>query len=434
MSALWALRLETGPFPIVVYCLSLIAFGVLASKRPVRRWLPIQLLGAAIGLGLGYLLAWLVSDVWDSFGVSLTAVTRLWFGLGFAGIGFALAGIWRSRAWRAALAVTSVFLFALMGGVGVNADIAEFPTLGAAVGVGHLSPLALPKASRLPMPAAVQAATLAPAWRAPANLPAAGTVGTVIIPAVASHFAARAAIVYLPPAALVKNAPRLPVLEMLSGQPGAPSSLLTSGNLAGILNAYAHLHHGLAPIVVVPDQLGAPQLNPMCLDSPLGNAETYLTVDVPNWINSHLHVLKDRKYWAIGGFSEGGTCSIQLGAKFRGLYGNIVDISGQLAPVRGTVAATVASAFGGSTASYREATPTALLAAGAPYNDTLAIFAVGQNDTRYGRSAATVSQAARAAGMTVHLMISPGTAHDWYTVQFAIHKALPILYARWGLS
>jgi enterochelin esterase-like enzyme len=251
---------------------------------------------------------------------------------------------------------------------------------------------------------------------------------------VASHFAARAAIVYLPPAALVKNAPRLPVLEMLSGQPGAPSSLLTSGNLAGILNAYAHLHHGLAPIVVVPDQLGAPQLNPMCLDSPLGNAETYLTVDVPNWINSHLHVLKDRKYWAIGGFSEGGTCSIQLGAKFRGLYGNIVDISGQLAPVRGTVAATVASAFGGSTASYREATPTALLAAGAPYNDTLAIFAVGQNDTRYGRSAATVSQAARAAGMTVHLMISPGTAHDWYTVQFAIHKALPILYARWGLS
>ena len=434
MSALWALHIENGPFPIVVYCLSAAAFVALATKRPSRRWLPVQFAGAAIGLGVGYLLAWLISDVWNTFGVSLTPMTRLWLGLGAAGIGFALAGIWRSRAWRLSLAVTSVFLFALMGGVGINADVAEFPTLGAALGVGHVSPLALPKASQEPTPTAQPTATLAETWHAPADLPPVGKVGTVTIPATASHFAARAAIVYLPPAALVKNAPKLPVLEMLSGQPGAPSSLLTSGALPAILDAYAHDHQGLAPIVVIPDQLGAPQLNPMCLDSPLGNAATYLTVDVPDWITTHLHVLQDRKYWAIGGFSEGGTCSIQLGAKYRGLYGSIFDVSGQLAPVRGTVAATIASAFGGSVAAYQAATPIALLAAGAPYADTLGIFAVGQNDTRYGAAAATVSQAASAAGMTVHFIRSPGTAHDWHTVQYAIHQALPTLYSRWGLS
>jgi S-formylglutathione hydrolase FrmB len=431
LNALGNLRLESGPLPIIVYCLSIGALIALATKRPLRRWLPVQLAGGAVGVGIGYLLSWLVSDVWDTFGLSLTPLTRLWVGLGAGGIGFALAGIWRSRPWRVALAACSVVLFAVMGGVGVNADVAEFPTLGSALGIGQVSTLTIPTP---PVTTPQAPASLAPTWRPPADLPSSGTVGTVTIPATASHFAARPAIVYLPPAALVKNAPRLPVLEMLSGQPGAPSSLLTSGNLANILNAYALDHRGLAPIVVIPDQLGAPQQNPMCLDSPLGNVETYLTVDVPDWINSHLHVLQDRTDWAIGGFSEGGTCSIQLGAKFRGLYGSIIDISGQLAPVRGTVAATIAIAFAGSASAYQAATPLALMAAGAPYADTLAIFAVGENDTRYGVAEATVSRAAAAAGMTVHVIRSPGTAHDWHTVQYALRESLPILYARWGLS
>jgi S-formylglutathione hydrolase FrmB len=429
---LLSLRLETGPFPYVVYSLSVLSLVVLATRRPVRRWLPIQLLGAIVGVGVGYLLAWLVSDVWDSFGVALTPVTRAWFGLGVGGIGFALAGLWRSRVWRTVLAASSVFLFALAGAVGVNVDVAEFPTLGSALGVNTISRLALPTAHPTPTSTAIQ--TLAQSWHAPADLPKAGTVGTVTIPATVSHFAARPAVVYLPPAALVKNAPRLPVLEMLSGQPGSPSSVITAGNLANILNAFAAKHAGLAPIVVIPDQLGAPQLNPMCVDSALGNSQTYLTVDVPNWVNTHLHVLSARVDWAIGGFSQGGTCSIQLGAKYRGLYGSILDIAGELAPHHGTIPATIASAFGGSAAAYTAATPLALLASGAPYADTLGIFVAGQNDARFGPAALTVSTAARAAGMTVHYEQSPGTAHDWHTVQYAIQQAMPLLASRWGLS
>ena len=434
IDSLLAWKLQNGVFPVVVFALSAIALVALAVKSPRRKWLPIQLLGALIGVGIGYLLAWLVSDVWNTFGISLTPLTRLWFGLGVGGMGFAIAGLWKSRLWRTILAATSVFLFALMGAVGVNADIAEFPTLGSALGVSSIARLDLPASSPRPTPTSTAVATLAASWNPPADLPKAGTVGSVIIPATVSHFAARTAIVYLPPAALVKNAPRLPVVEMLAGQPGSPSNLITSGALATILDGYASQHAGLAPIVVMPDQLGAPQLNPMCVDSPLGNSATYLTVDVPNWIHSHLHVLSDRKYWAIGGFSQGGTCSIQLGAKYSGLYGSILDISGQLAPHRGSVASTIAAAFGGSTAAYTGASPAGLLSAGTPYADTLGIFAVGQTDTRFDGAAVAVSEAARAAGMTVHYMQSPGTAHDWHTVQFAIRQSLPLLYARWGLS
>ena len=428
---LFDLRLETGPFPIIVYALAAAILVVLATRRPVRRWLPIQLLGALAGAGAGLILAWLVSDVWNSFGVALTLITRMWFALGVGGIGFAIAGLWRARAWRVVVGSASVIVFAFAGAIGVNVDVAEFPTLGSALGVNAIGKLALPAAQ--PTPQSTVPESLAQSWHAPADLPKSGTVGSVTIPGTVSHFAARSAVVYLPPAALVAGAPRLPVLEMLSGQPGGPSNLITSGALATILDRFAAAHHGLAPIVVVPDQLGSPQLNPMCVDSVLGNSATYLTVDVTNWITHHLHVLPSGADWAIGGFSQGGTCSIQLGTKYRALFGSILDIAGELAPHHGSIPATIASAFGGSAAEYTAATPLSLLASGAPFTDTLGIFVIGQNDARFGVASSTVSQAAEAAGMTMHHLVSPGTAHDWKTVQFGIRTAMPLLSDRWGL-
>ena len=428
---LFDLRLETGPFPIIVYALAAAILVVLATRRPVRRWLPIQLLGALAGAGIGLMLAWLVSDVWNSFGVALTLITRMWFALGVGGIGFAIAGLWRARAWRVVVGCASVIVFAFAGAIGVNVDVAEFPTLGSALGVSSIGKLALPVAQ--PTPTSTVPKSLAQSWHAPADLPKVGTVGYVTIPGTVSHFAARNAVVYLPPAALVAGAPRLPVLELLSGQPGGPSNLITSGAMASILDQFAAAHHGLAPIVVVPDQLGSPQLNPMCVDSVLGNSATYLTVDVTNWITHHLHVLPSGADWAIGGFSQGGTCSIQLGTKYRGLFGSILDIAGELAPHHGTIPATIASAFGGSAAQYTAATPLALLASGAPWTDTLGIFVIGQNDARFGVASSAVSKAAEAAGMTMHHLVSPGTAHDWKTVQFGIRTAMPLLGDRWGL-
>ena len=428
---LFDLRLETGPFPIIVYALAAVILVVLATRRPVRRWLPIQLLGALAGAGVGLILAWLVSDVWNSFGVALTLITRMWFALGVGGIGFAIAGLWRARAWRVVVGSASVIIFAFAGAIGVNVDVAEFPTLGSALGVNAIGKLALPAAQSTPTSTISE--SLAQSWHAPADLPKVGTVGYVTIPGTVSHFAARSAVVYLPPAALVAGAPRLPMLELLSGQPGGPSNLITSGAMASILDRFAAAHHGLAPIVVVPDQLGSPQLNPMCVDSVLGNSATYLTVDVTNWITHHLHVLPSGANWAIGGFSQGGTCSIQLGTKYRGLFGSILDIAGELAPHHGSIPATIASAFGGSAAQYHAATPLSLLASGAPWTDTLGIFVIGQNDARFGVASSAVSKAAEAAGMTMHHLVSPGTAHDWKTVQFGIRTAMPLLGDRWGL-
>jgi S-formylglutathione hydrolase FrmB len=425
------ISLVGGAVPDVVYTLAAVAFVILVWRRPMRRWALVNALAVIAGLAIGFVVAWLIGDVANAFDVTLTFVTRLWFALGVAGILVAIASLWRTRWWRAIVAVASLLVFALMAGLGINADLGEFPTVATAIGSDRIEPLALTNHDH------GEAQGTGSTWRhwdAPAFMPRKGRVGTVEIPATLSHFPARHAIVYLPPAELVRNPPPLPVLIMLSGQPGSPSDLVGSAELPRILNSYARAHRGLAPIVVMPDQLGSRGANPMCLDSPLGNSATYLTRDVPRWITAHLSVLAGPRYWGIGGFSEGGTCAIQLGAAHPGLFGSILDISGQVVPANGTVAQTIARAFHGSAAAYRAATPEALLAAGAPFGATLGIFGAGADDAKYAPQVATIFAAARAAGMDARHISSPGTAHDWRTVQYVFTSALPYLGARWGLS
>jgi S-formylglutathione hydrolase FrmB len=172
----------------------------------------------------------------------------------------------------------------------------------------------------------------------------------------------------------------------------------------------------------------------MCVDSALGNSASYVTVDVPRWIRGHLNTLTDRSDWAIGGFSQGGTCAIQFGAGMPAIYGGILDIAGEIAPVSGTLQNTIDSGFNGSKAKYLAATPRALMRANAPYRDTLAIFAVGELDTRFRAGISTLAASATAAGMTTHLLISAGRAHDWHAVHSGMERALPLLGAHWGLG
>ncbi len=425
--------LINGVIPITIDVLSLVALVLVVSRRPARRWTLTFAIAAVFGAALGFALAWYLGDVKNDFGIVLAISTRAWFAAGVAGVAIALVSLWRAPRRRIVLAVAAIGLFSLVSAAGINATIGQYPTVADALGLATTRPLHLTKRTGvIPIVAASQ--PLWKTWQPRAGMPQRGTVGTATIPGTVSHFAARSAVVYLPPAALVKRAPALPVIIFLGGQPGSPETVITSGQLPEIMNAFAAAHHGLAPIVVIPDQLGASQLNPMCLDSALGNVETYLTVDVPTWIKTHLNVLPGRKNWAIAGFSEGGTCSIQLGTKYPAMFGGILDISGQVAPLNGTVSHTIRVGFAGSRVAYRAQTAPALLAAGAPFSSTLGIFVVGHDDVRYGPETALVERDARAANMDVRSFVSPGTGHDWYTEQYGLTVGLPVLAQHWGLT
>ena len=444
--SLAAIALTSGWLPVVVDAAAAALLVVVLIRRPRRAPLVATALAGMLGVGVGLVLCWLLGDQLDLFDVSLSPSSRAWVGATFGGVGVAVAALTRPGRGHRIVGALTIPVVLLAGALGVNADFGQYPTIGSLAGRAVAAPvpaavLTLQRAGAQRADSTGAEATAAVAlWKeiADGRLPATGLrahglVGTVTIPAPVSHFPARPAYVYLPPAALTAHPVALPVMVLLAGQPGGPSNIVQSGKLAEILDAFAASHDGLAPIVVIPDQLAAPQANPMCVDSALGNSETYLTVDVPRWIRTHLTVQTSQAAWAIGGFSQGGTCSIQLGAGHPELFGAIVDISGQIAPQNGDLRQTIDRGFGGSSTAYAAALPEHLLAMHGPYPDTVAVFGSGQFDSKYGPRAIEMAAAARAAGMRVTRVISPGTAHDWHTVQWVLRTALGPIYRQLGL-
>jgi S-formylglutathione hydrolase FrmB len=179
----------------------------------------------------------------------------------------------------------------------------------------------------------------------------------------------------------------------------------------------------------VPDVTGSALGNTLCLDSRLGAAETYLADDVPEWAGSVLDV--DTSRLAIGGFSFGGTCALQLSLRRPDVFHTFLDVSGQVAPTLGDLAATVRAAFDGDLGAYRRVDPLTELGT-TRYPDTAGVFVVGRNDDVYRPQAEQLVKATRDAGLTVALREVPGE-HSWAIASDALTTALPWIAGRTGL-
>jgi len=400
-----------------------------ARERHRGRRLAFRVGAGVLGAVVGLVAVWWTGDVQDLFGVAFTPITRMWIAFAFAGVALLLVvlvqGGWRRRG----LAVAAAAAVVLSAGLGVNVDFGFYKNVQQAIATSPYKTVKLPVRSSSATPA-----TDLSGWQAPAGMPKTGETISVAIPGTVSHFRARKAVVWLPPAARVANPPKLPVIIAFSGQPGQPADLFQTGNMGQYLDRYAAAHQGLGPIVVSPDQLGAPNRNPMCLDSRrLGRSETYVMTDTVDWIQSHLPVESGPSHWAVAGFSEGATCAMQLSAAHPDVFGTALAISSEIGPKNGSVQQTIALGFGGNAAAYRAAMPVALMAAHAPYRDHLTVFGYGQDDAPYTASTETLRTAAERAGMQTQTFVSPGSAHDWNTVRYVLAHGLPPVLAHLGL-
>lgn len=423
------LPLLSAQILLPVYALTAV-LALVVAFRVRRRWRAL-VIAAVIGVGAGAFLSWWLGDVLNLLEVAPTWVDRIWTSAACALIAIALVGIVRGRWVTRVVAIALVPLALVSTGLAVNRDAGLFPTLADALGESHVQPLTLPDD---PQPS--DRTATATDWTPPADMPQHGRYGSVHIPGTVSSFKARPAIVYLPPAALVQGAPRLPVVVMLSGQgPGAaPANIIEAGRMASRLDELAEAHHGLAPIVVMPDQLVMSTNNPMCVDGPLGNSATYLTQDVPAWIDQHLHVATGPENWAISGFSQGGTCSLQLGASRPDLFGSLIDVSGQLGPILHDRAETIERGFTGDEAAYEAAQPVAILKKNAPYSTSAAFFVAGADDSRYGPVLPTVADAAEAAGIDVTRRVLANSGHDWHTAGVGLAEGVEWFMKRTHLA
>lgn len=261
-----------------------------------------------------------------------------------------------------------------------------------------------------------------------------GRLFDVEVPGTVSQFRARPATVYLP-AAYDDGADDLPVLVLLTGQPGHVVDWIEGGRLPQTMDAFAARHGGVAPVVVVADGLGDTEANPMCMDSDLGNAATYLTVDVPQWVRSNFHVSSDPRSWAVGGYSYGGTCALQLATTDPSAYLTFLDISGEDEQRRGTRAESVLAAYGADTPAdedrFDRSTPLNVLSRNS-FPDSAGAFVVGADDEEFRPQTERAYRAAAAAGMDVHYSELPG-GHSMQVWAPALDQEMDWLGNRLGL-
>jgi enterochelin esterase-like enzyme len=391
----------------------------------------VRLAALVVGAGVGLGLVWWFGDVQDAFGVAFTPVTRMWVAFAFAAVALLVVVLVQGGNGRRGVALVGALAVVLATALGINVDFGAYRTIGQVI-----TPNPYPVGDLGHEHAAAAGAQVVDAadWHAPADMPRHGETISMRIPATVSHFHAREAVLWLPPAARLADPPTLPVLVALSGQPGQPADMFQTGGLGRLLERYAAAHHGLAPIVVAPDQLGAPARNPMCLDTQqLGKSATYVMTDTVDWVRRHLDVGAGPDAWGITGFSQGATCAMQFSTAHPEVFGTALAISSELAPLNGSQQNTVQVGFSGSEKAYRAATPVAVMARNAPYRDHLTVFGYGQDDAPYAASTKTLRAAAERAGMSTSLIVSPGSAHDWNTVRYVLAQGMPSVLAHLGL-
>ncbi|HUA13029.1 MAG TPA: alpha/beta hydrolase-fold protein [Candidatus Sulfotelmatobacter sp.] len=213
-----------------------------------------------------------------------------------------------------------------------------------------------------------------------ASQPTAGKLYQINIPGTVSHFKARSGYVYIPAIYNSGANVNLPVIVLTAGIPGTPANWVGLG-LQNIMDNFAASHDGITPLVFVADSTGSVNNDTECVNSPRGNAETYLSVDVPNYIKSNFRVDTSPKNWAIGGLSLGGMCSIMLTLRHPNVYNYFMDLGGEIGPEDGSQQYTIASLFGGSYSDWQQHQPLTLLAEN-KYKGLGGYFGDGLQDSR----------------------------------------------------
>jgi enterochelin esterase-like enzyme len=426
----FVLSFELIDSPLLTICAVIAGLGVIAviAWAP-RRIVPTLLIGVSAGI-LMYIFAHIL-EARGLFQGPLPAHAATWATGGIVAVAIGVVGICRRPWGRRVVGVVTVLAGLFAAALGVNTSYGVTHNLAAILGVQALDPASLPA----PTATAGDPATLYKNWQPPAGMPSKGSVsaltGDAKIPT--GQYAARDASLYLPPAAQVANPPALPLLVFMMGQPGSPDPT----NLAKALDAFAAQHNGLAPIAVVVDQLGAADRDPACVDSAkYGAVSTYINQLVPQWAEAKLNIVKDHRYWTIGGFSNGGSCAAVYGAKYPEVWGQMLDIMGNEFPGSEHVDKTVAEVFNGDANAFQATKPSVIMAAAPPgtYTGHLAIFTWGSEDTTYGPGQKANSEAAQAAGFTVVTYVVQGAGHTGEALDASLTYSLPVLAPVLGLA
>jgi S-formylglutathione hydrolase FrmB len=423
--SLASISLISGPLPVVLPAVGLGALA-LSFRWKDGVWQRQLLLGLPITAACVGIVA-LAVDGLALVPYQFPNSYYLWVGLVFLALVVGAIGWLRFRNWRRVVSVLSVLLTALMAITLVNAHYQYYPTLGSVFGVDAQNEVSVRTLDALRERAKSENG---------GQLPTHGFTIQVPIPATVSGFKARDAFVWVPPIWVANSKIKLPVLTLLAGIPGTPSDWTRAGFADQTAREFADAHKGIAPIIVMPDSNGTAGADTECVNSSLGRAETYLTVDVPNYIRKNFNAKTSPNSMAIGGLSEGGMCALMLTLRHPDIYRTFADYSGLTGPTVGNLvdpAATTQKLFGGSAAEYRAHNPLVLLKAGT-FKQLGGWFEVGTADRAPLQAQRTLVPLAIKAGIHTCSREVPGAGHNFDLWTEAFQDSLPWLAYRLGLT
>ena len=421
------ITLISGSTPVIIIALGL--GGLLLSfrwkdgvwKQQMLIGLPIA--GAAVGI------AALLVDGLALIPYQFPNSYYLWMGLVFLSIVVCIIGFTRFRWWRRIVSLLSIGLTLIMAFTLINEHYQYYPTLGSLFGVDAQNQVT-------PRQLAQERKRLQEQNNG--KLPTHGFTIEVPIPGKVSGFKAPDAFIWLPPIWVADSKIRLPVIELLNGTPGAPSDWTRASFADVTAREFAETHKGVAPIIVMPDPNTGVDSDTECVNSSRGNAETYLTVDVPRFMRTHYGAETKTGSIAIAGLSEGGMCSLMLALRHPDIYVAFGDYSGLTGPtVEEGIAPgpTTQQLFNGSTAEYQAHDPVSLLKTGsATFKQLGGWFEVGTADGGPLAAQRKLVPLSVNAGIDTCSVEVPGAGHDFDLWAKAFKNSLPWLSARLGLT
>jgi hypothetical protein len=171
------------------------------------------------------LLAQLARNVWLLFPDNLSNGVCLWACLGMSAVNIALLVLISRRRFSPAL-VSPVSMIIIVAACAnqINAIYGAYPTPSDALHIARADDIALRDTPNHAM-SAPSVYPMDTHWSPTTVGPPAGKVSSAAIPAQVSGFTARDVRIYFPPAYFADPQPRLPVLVLMTGQPGTPKGL-----------------------------------------------------------------------------------------------------------------------------------------------------------------------------------------------------------------
>ncbi|MEO9138781.1 MAG: alpha/beta hydrolase-fold protein [Jatrophihabitans sp.] len=149
----------------------------------------------------------------------------------------------------------------------------------------------------------------------------------------------RPGLVYLPPQYFepAYRQTRFPVVELIHGSPGHPTSWIVNLNIARTMD-HLLVKHQIGPMVFVMPAMNDGNRFEEGIDAPPTLDDTYLSTDVRTDVLAHFRVATDAASWGIAGYSSGGYAAANLSLRHPYDFGAAAMMDGYFRPKDGPAA------------------------------------------------------------------------------------------------